>query len=131
MNNNLENNYELYNENNENIKKKNYKKIFIIFTLIGFLLAIYFNYLPSIKNNIRQELDIIINNTCYHIHHWIYYLLIIFFILLGRNINNDTFLFSFIGVLLGFILEDFMFLFNSNKNIFKIKNKCNLFKIKK
>lgn len=131
MNNNLRNNYELYNIKNKNIKKKNYIKIIIIFIFIGFLLAVYFNYLPSIKNNLREELDVIINNTCYHIHHWIYYLLIIILILFGKYNNNDTFLFSFIGILLGFVLEDFMFLFNNNKNIFKIKNKCNLLKMKK
>jgi hypothetical protein len=75
------------------------------------------------KKNFRQELDLLIGNNCYHIHHWIYFTIIIIIIFIGKYINI-FFFYSIIGILIGFILEDFLFI--KNMSIFKIKNSCKL-----
>jgi len=96
-----------------------------IFLIIGFTLAYFINYKPNMKNkNERQELDLLIGNKCYHIHHWITFTLIIIILFIGKYIITQSLFFSIIGILFGFILEDF--LFTGKKSLFKIKNSCKL-----
>ena len=99
-----------------------------IFTLvIGFLVMYYTNYLPNQKNKDEkdkknkkniQELLLIINKDCFHIHHYLTAILLITFLLLGKFSNNYI-LAAIIGLLIGGSMEDFLF-----RDVFKIKNNC-------
>ena len=99
------------------------------FILIGFLIAYFLNYKPNLNHkNLRQELDLLLGNTCYHIHHWIYFSIIIILILIGRYVKNVYIIYLFVALFIGFILEDF--LFTGKRSVFKIINTCKL-KLKK
>ena len=99
------------------------------FILIGFLIAYFLNYKPNLNHkNIRQELDLLLGNTCYHIHHWIFFSIIIILILIGRYVKNVYIIYLFVALFIGFILEDF--LFTGKQSVFKIINTCKL-KLKK
>ena len=93
--------------------------------ILGFIFAYIFNYSPIKKHkkdiNYRQELDLFIGKTCYHIHHWIYLSVLLIFFCIGKY--DDTYYLSNIimGTIIGFIFEDFLF-----GDIFWIKNNCNL-----
>ena len=73
--------------------------------LTSFFLMIYFNYLP---HTYPQKLIFHINGKCYHIHHWIIGSYLISFGLLIRYIPHFWFN-IIIAVLVGFIVEDFLF----------------------
>jgi hypothetical protein len=100
---------------------------FIFTLLLGFFTMYYTNYLPNQKNKDKkkknktiQELLLIINKNCFHIHHYLTAILLITFLLLGKFSNNYIFV-AIIGLLIGGSLEDFLF-----KDAFKIKNNCDI-----
>tara|TARA_Y100000389_G_C17328260_1_gene446691 strand:- start:238 stop:579 length:342 start_codon:yes stop_codon:yes gene_type:complete len=101
---------------------------FIFTLLIGFLVMYYANYLPNKKNKDQkdkknktiQELLLVINKNCFHIHHYITAILLIIFLLLGKFSNNYM-LIAIIGLLIGFSMEDFLF-----ADVFKIKHNCSV-----
>jgi len=100
-------------------------EILISSVVLGFVFAYKFNYSPNKKHgkdiNYRQELDLFIGKTCYHIHHWIYFSILLIVFCLGKY--DETYYLSNIimGALIGFIFEDFLF-----ADVFWIKNNCNL-----
>jgi hypothetical protein len=100
--------------------------IFISQLIVGFLILYFTNYLPNnknknteISNQVLQQLILIVNKNCYHIHHWITFTIFIILMLIGKFTNNYI-LTGIIGLLIGGILESFLF-----KDTFKIKNNCN------
>ena len=95
-------------------------KVIILSATFSFLFMVLINYLPSFKlPNFRQELDLFIGKNCYHIHHWLSFLLIVLLIVLARNIKKNTY-HLIIGILIGCIFEDFLF-----RNVFSFRN-CNI-----
>ena len=96
-------------------------KFLFISMICSFLVMVFINYIPSFKKStFRQELDLFIGKKCYHIHHWISALFILFIILLVKNIKKKSVYHIIIGTLLGCILEDFLF-----RNVFSLRN-CNI-----
>jgi|TARA_B110000259_G_C13986327_1_gene390609 hypothetical protein len=102
--------------------------IFISQLIVGFLILYFTNYLPNnknkntntkIKDKILQQLILIVNKNCYHIHHWVIFTIFIILMLIGKFTNNYI-LTGIIGLLIGGILESFLF-----KDIFWLKNNCN------
>ena len=100
-------------------------EILISSVVLGFIFAYKFNYSPIKKHgkNIkyRQELDLFIGKTCYHIHHWIYFSIMLIFFFIGKYENTNFISNIIMGSLIGFIFEDFLF-----GDVFWIKNNCNL-----
>lgn len=96
----------------EIISKKNLKYIFA--AIFGFIITYFFNF----NSKTKQEVVLIFNKTCYHIHHWIFLTILILMMILYRFLPNynDLLLISF---LVGIILEDGLY-----GDIFKIKNNC-------
>ena len=94
---------------------------------IGYILSYYYNYKYNSNNYYKrndstyklQELILIMNGKCYHIHHFISLSIIIISILLGKYIKNNYIIFSIICLLIGSCLEDFLF-----KDWYLIKNYC-------
>jgi hypothetical protein len=80
----------------------------------GFTLAYFKNYKVSnsIDNPHRfklQELVLLMKGTCFHIHHWMWALLLVSCILFGHFVKNRYVLFGVAGFLLGLSLEDGLF----------------------
>ena len=84
-------------------------------TILGFIILVCLNYFPQ-KKNYKEELDFFIGKHCFHIHHWISLSIIILFMMAGRYASLTHYRFL-IGILLGAIMEDFLF-----RNIFNIRN---------
>ncbi len=95
---------------------KNNFYIYGLFFIIALLLAIRVNY--EKKRSYREELKLYWGKYCFHIHHWITYLLFIVLILIGKY-NSELMVNSTIAVLLAIILEDFFY-----GNIFSLREKC-------
>ena len=117
--------------------------LFLIPLLVGYfgyILSYYYNYKYNSNNYYKknnsayklQELILIMNGECYHIHHFMSLSIIILSILLGKYIKNNYIIFSIICLLIGSSLEDFLF-----KDWYLIKNYCHkdilekIFNIKK
>ena len=99
--------------------------IIFIAAIIGFILAVVINYIPSkhhhMDKSYRQEIDLFIANNCYHIHHWMSLTLVLLFLFIGKFYSDTYFFIILIGLLIGIILEDFLF-----GDVFKIRNNCNI-----
>ena len=91
----------------------------LIGIILGFIILVFLNYFPS-RKNYKEELDFFIGKHCFHINHWVSLSIIILFVMVGRLASLKHYRFL-IGILLGAILEDFMF-----RNIFNIRN-CKTF----
>ena len=103
-------------------------KILILLAItivIGFLIMYFTNYLPNKNSKTLQELILIIDKDCYHIHHYMTSIILIVFLLVGKFSNNYV-LFAIIGLLIGGSLENFLY-----KDMFKIKNNCHKEVLKK
>jgi hypothetical protein len=85
---------------------------------VGFGGFILLNYIPS-RKGVREELDLFIGRECIHIHHWISCLLMFTILWYGKYYGKTTGFNMLSGILLGMILEDFLF-----RNIYNIRN-CN------
>lgn len=91
--------------------------ILLLSFIIGFFLLYKINYIPNMYHeNIRQELILYIQDSSYHIHHWITFSLFLFFIFIGKYLKNEIILSIIVGTFLGFIVEGFLF-----KDRFNIK----------
>jgi len=86
---------------------------------VGFSVAYFFNYKTDRSGYKLQELILLKNGNCYHIHHYMYFGVIILAMLLGRYLKNDNILFIIIGLLVGGSLEGGLF-----KDWNLIKNNC-------
>jgi len=82
--------------------------IIIISLFIGFYVTYHFNYMKRSQNSF-QETILVVDKTCYHIHHYIWLSVLILCLLLGRYMNNDKILYSLIAIAVGSSLEDFLF----------------------
>jgi hypothetical protein len=87
----------------------------VLFGFFGFILL---NYIP-LRLGAREELDLFIGRRCIHIHHWISCLLMLTLLWCGKYYGNTPGFNILSGILLGMILEDFLF-----RNIYNIRN-CN------
>lgn len=105
----------------KNINPQDHIVLFLSIT-IGFFILYLINYIPVTKNRRNStalELYLFIDNTCYHIHHWLSLAVVLFIIyFINRNDNIKVFNIIF-GLILGALLEDFLF-----KDDFKFKNNC-------
>ena len=95
----------------------------LLFTLLGFIIAYYFNLKKGRKKQNLQELILLINKNCYHIHHFITFSILIIFMLIGKYISNKLLL-IIISFLIGLSLEDLLY---KDWNI--IKNNCHKSKL--
>lgn len=94
---------------------KNYVEYLVSF-ILGFGVTYFFHY----SNSGKKKLVLQWENSCYHIHHWITFLLLIVMIHYVCNISPHTKLLMYY-FFFGVISEDLMF-----KNLFKIKSKCDI-----
>ena len=80
----------------------------------GFTLAYFKNYKqtthPSNPSNFKlQELVLLMKGACFHVHHWMWAVLLVACLLFGRFVNNDYLIFGVCGFLIGMSLEDLLF----------------------
>jgi len=88
----------------------------------GFTLAYFKNYMKSGQNSHGfklQELVLLMKGACFHIHHWMWSLLLVLCILFGRYVQNDHVTLGVIGFLIGLSLEDLLF-----KDWYIVTNNC-------
>jgi hypothetical protein len=99
---------------------KKYKTYIIlcIALLIGFLLAYIFNFKKNRKGSHLQELVLLTNGNCHHIHHFILFGSIIIAMIIARSLSKTAF-YLLVAFLLGVSAEDLLF-----KDWYVIKNNC-------
>ena len=104
---------------NKNQKNK-YKILFfvIISLIIGFLIAYFKNYKGRKNKDNLQELILLLEIDCYHIHHFIFLGVIIIMMIISRHISTEMF-YILVFFMIGFSLEDLLF-----KDWNLIKNNC-------
>lgn len=96
----------------------------VVFNIIlGFGLMVLLNYVPNVemrkdKKNRLEEVIVILGNDCYHLHHYILFLLFMLVLMLGRYGSNKVLL-ILISLGIGSILEDLLF-----SDWTKIKGDC-------
>lgn len=101
-----------------------YKKMYLLTGIIiasisiSFIVTYFINYYRG-KNSKLQELILIVNNSCYHIHHSITLTLMMVCLLVGRYIKNNSTLAAIFGIYIGMVAEDFLY-----KDWYLIKNNC-------
>ena len=110
---------QIFNKNNK------YNLLCLLFLLIGFLIAYFKNYKGRKNNNYLQELILILENNCYHIHHFITIGLVIIMMIISRHLSKQSF-YILVFFLIGISLEDLLY---KDWNI--IKNNCNKKKLLK
>jgi len=85
----------------------------LVCIISGFTLAYFKNYKTAHKFNDNgfklQELVLLMKGTCFHIHHWMWSLLLVICILFGRYIQNGLVVLGVVGFLVGLSLEDLLF----------------------
>ena len=64
------------------------KYIIIVSLLLGFFITYKINYAKK-SQYYFQESIIVVDKTCYHIHHYMWLSLIVLCILIGRYVKND------------------------------------------
>lgn len=85
--------------------------LLLIFTIIGYKICYYINYLPQQNDPLKQKKQHLIltwNSSEYHIHHWITFSIIIMLLIIGRY-SSFYLLILIIGLSSGCILEGFLF----------------------
>jgi hypothetical protein len=93
--------------------------LFIGSIIIGFIILYFINYKPNRIGYRLQELILLIEKNCYHIHHFISCCILILTLLVGRYVRNIEIITIIIGFLIGVSLEDLLF-----KDWDLIKNNC-------
>lgn len=108
--------------------KDSYKPwiVFGIAAAISFAIGVKVNYVKNVNsaNTRLQELVLFINNSCYHIHHSMWMLLIVGSIAFGRYVNNIFLLYGVVGFLVGASSMDLLF-----PKWYVVKNLCHRSKI--
>ena len=92
--------------------------IFVVCVSISFCLVYFFNYKTAKKNGL-QELILLANKSCYHIHHSMFMTVMVICLVLGQYIKSNRTLVAIIGVYVGMVAEDFLYI-----DWFVIKNNC-------
>lgn len=90
--------------------------------LLGFTIAYVQNYLGNKKR--MQELIFIYPPDCYHIHHYITFLLLALMLFIGHKIKNTKILYAVIFLFVGLSLEDLMY-----GDFLNIKHNCHNLKL--
>lgn len=93
-------------------------EIFIVSVSISFIITYFINYRKGTTSKL-QELILLVNNSCYHIHHSITLTLMIACLFAGRYIKNTSTLVGILGIYIGMVAEDFLY-----KDWYLIKNNC-------
>ena len=95
---------------------KKYSKIinYVIIFLFGLAIA----YKNNFKSSKKNELVLIFQNKCYHIHHWITYGIIIMSLYVNQYVDKK-FIFILTVFLLGLIAEDLFY-----RDILNIREPC-------
>jgi len=88
--------------------------------IVAFVFGFGTTYFVHHKHSGSKKLILQWNKNCYHVHHWITFLLLILILHYICNISPHTKLIMYY-FFLGVISEDLMF-----KNLFKIKSKCDI-----
>tara|TARA_Y100000817_G_scaffold305632_1_gene289933 strand:- start:804 stop:1151 length:348 start_codon:yes stop_codon:yes gene_type:complete len=98
----------------------------ILSLILGFFITYKINYVKNPKSiqTRLQEVVLFTNDTCYHIHHWMWMSIIIISILIGRYVKNKMYIFDLIAFLVGGSLVDLLY---SDWDI--VKNNCHKKKI--
>ena len=82
--------------------------------LVGFAFTYKINYVKpkpdKIKKNSLQEIVLFTSNDCYHIHHFIWMTLIIFVVLVERQVSDKRYVNGFLALLIGSSLVDLMYI---------------------
>lgn len=88
----------------------------LVCIISGFTLAYFKNYKTVNKeytHNVHrfklQELVLLMKGTCFHIHHWMWSVLLVICILFGRYVRNSHIVLGVVGFLVGLSLEDLLF----------------------
>ena len=101
----------------------------IVFSLIiGYYSTYIFNYIPDPTNprSRFQELVLFMDNECFHIHHYMWIMLTIAILYVGRYITKQIYFNMCVAFLIGCAIEGLMF-----KDWMLIKNDCHQEKIEK
>jgi len=85
--------------------------------LISYSIGYFLNYKK--RDGKLQEIILIANGACYHIHHWMWITLLVISMIFGRYTTNDYIFSCVIGLWLGSCLEDLLF-----KDWYIVKNNC-------
>ena len=96
--------------------------------ILGYVITYRINYIKNVDsvNTRLQEGVFFTSNNCYHIHHFMWMGVIIFFILIDREFSNKKYLNFIISFMLGSSLIDLMF-----DDWIYVKNNCHKDKIMK
>jgi hypothetical protein len=86
----------------------------------SFLFGFVFTYLFHAGNSGKKKLVLQWEDYCYHIHHWITFLIVMAVLHYVCDISSHTKLLMYY-FLFGVVCEDLMF-----KNLLKIKSKCQI-----
>jgi hypothetical protein len=86
----------------------------LVCIITGFTLAYFKNYKqtthPTNPHGFTlQELVLLMKGACFHIHHWMWAVLLVICILFGRYVTNGYITLGVVGFLIGLSLEDLLF----------------------
>ncbi len=98
----------------------------IIPSILGFIITYKFNYIQDADSKTArlQELIYFTDNSCYHIHHYIWLIILIILLILARYVVSDNVFFMFVAFTMGCAAEGFLF-----NDWMLIKNNCHVNKI--
>lgn len=101
-----------------------YLYVLLLCIALGFLIAYRNNYKVDRSEGRVEELILLTHDECYHIHHWMWMLAAVAFIMFGRCIHNQYVVYGCMGLLIGMSLEDLLF-----KDWYKIRDNCHSEKV--
>ena len=112
------------------IRNKSFTNDFFIIVglIIGYLFTYKINYVKNVKSTKTrlQELVLFANNNCYHIHHYMWMMLVIFTVIIERKIKTKKYINGILAFLIGSSLVDLLY-----KDWMLIKDNCHNDKIMK
>ena len=84
-----------------------------ICVVTGFVVAYFKNYKQTSQHTTHnfklQELVLLMKGSCFHVHHWMWALLLVACLLFGRFVYNNYIIGGLCGFLIGLSLEDLLF----------------------
>ena len=92
--------------------------ILVITGIAGFAYSYFTNYKQVSSSSDLQELVLLVQGHCYHIHHWILCVVLVIVMLLSKYIPHLV-LFAIVGLLVGAASEDLLY-----DDTFNIKGNC-------
>ena len=82
--------------------------ILVITGIAGFAYSYFTNYKQVSSSGDLQELVLMVQGHCYHIHHWIIQCVVLAIIMLFSKYIPHLVLFSIVGLLVGAASEDLL-----------------------